>query len=147
MIEHPFHEWARRCASNLFHGVRDQLRFSHKGGPGIERPIHERGRPIGEHLLPRGLPRDLLITQRPLDHLADGLHLLDLGQRLRSGQQILRPTVPGALQHSDGHRRDIPLVNQRPGCRAIGPAHNPIGTDLLCPPYMLPGKGCGDVIQ
>ena len=41
----------------------------------------------------------------------DDTHLLDLRQRLRSGQGILRPATSVTGQRTNRHSRDVPLVN------------------------------------
>ena len=115
VVDHPFAvRMGWRCGDLFYRGC-DQLRFPHQRSPVVERTIHQRGWPKGEHLLPRGLARELLVAQSPADHLTDGVELLDLRQRLGSGHDILRPTMPVTGQHAPRYGRDVPLVNQRPG--------------------------------
>src|SRR6266566_7374229 len=89
---------------------------------------------IGGLLLARFGWSSIFFVNVPVCLLAALLGIFSLRDvRLGSGQEILRPPVPRALQHSNCHGRDVPLVNQRPGCCTIWPAHDPLSTDLLCP--------------
>jgi hypothetical protein len=93
--------------------VRDRFRVLDQGGPVAQRVLRELPRPaVGQHLLQRDLGRDLVVTERPADGLADEVHLLFLGHRGGPGENQGggRRHVPG--QGLGGHGRDVALMDQ-----------------------------------
>src|SRR5690349_8332588 len=65
--------------------------------------------------------RDLVCRLLLEKKITDEVHLLGLGDRPRATEHIGLFVLSVAGQCLDGHRRDVVLVEHRPGSRAVGP--------------------------
>ena len=112
----PFEERLWGC-SNDFRECGGNVRgLADGGGPGVKQHIHGGQRPNREQLTARLVWRDLFDARRAAEHAADRGYLLELAQRLRSGQNIFRSGVSVLTQRADCDRCDVTLVYRR--CRS-----------------------------
>jgi hypothetical protein len=111
----------------------------HHVGVGAEDRVECGGRCAGEEGLTGLFRRDLLEAQRPADRGADGVHLVDLGEGLRAGEDVLRPGMPVLGQHADADGGDVALrknVHSRPVRRIRC-------SDLACDSRIVWASSCG----
>src|SRR5215207_8097706 len=130
----PLGVGARGAAEDLLYLACEGRRLPVAPGvPGLQGLDERLGETALDHALLDRLRRDLLITRRPADHVADdGDHLL-VGEGLRARQ--LEPSANQFIgeQRAGAHPGHIPFVDRRFGEGRVQAANDVTGADLGAP--------------
>jgi hypothetical protein len=79
-------------------------------------------------------------AHRVTDGLADSACLLDLGQRLGTGEHVLGARLPVLDERTHGHGGDVCFVDQRSPRRPIGGTCEALGADVRRPAQGVGGE-------
>src|SRR5215216_5323921 len=148
VVGDPLGIGARGAAEDPLHLAGDRRRLADLPGIPGQQGLDERlGDALLDHALLGYLRRDLLVAQRPAEHLTDRCDQLLVAERLRAGQ--LQPSTPSGHQRVAAQRAgddlgQVPFVDQRFGEVGVGVADDVIGADLGAPrPQGVGGKRAG----
>src|SRR5215218_2163462 len=134
VVGDPLGIGAHGAAEDPLHLAGDRRRLPDLPGvPGHQRLDEGLGNPLLDHALLGHLRRELLVAQRPAEHLTDRGDQLLVGERLRAGQ--LPPSAPAGHQRVAAQRvgddlGQVPFMDQRLGEAGVGVADDVTGAEL-----------------
>ena len=113
MVYCPLCERERRPPENPLHRDRGRIPPLNVIGKITEHPVGDiGGKPLGEHVAPHLLGRNLLPAKLLPNRFADQVDLVPLAQGLRAGEHIRASGVFALKQCTRANRGDVPLMDR-----------------------------------